>query len=463
MRKNIFRAFFVLALFLLISLLLNDGVFAMNVSQVVEQETATIVPDSGGPIVVPPTPPPTPPPVPPIIPLIPPPPIPPVPPVEPPVVPPIIPPIEPPIEPPITPPVPPVEPPVFPPIEKPVPPTPPSLGDQVESAFERTKGVVVSPAGKIFTGVAQPIGIISGAGLIALQAIISTASMTVTSVSDIFLLAWRLLGILFGAKKRRGKPWGTVYDSVTKRPLDPAYVVVSKETGEEVADAITDLDGRYGFLVPSGIYKLRANKTNYSFPTKNLAGRDKDELYENIYHDESVETKEGDIIVKNIPLDPIGFDWNEFEKNKQNLFRIYSDRERFWFKLFNIFYILGVVSAIFATIFDPRPVNFIFLGFYALFIIYNLLSGESKKAVSVKRMGNLEPIPFAIIKVFFAELNNQVKSVVADHLGRFYFLVGPGKYYVTIDEKLPDGSYKRIHETPHMFLEVGTLREDILV
>ena len=32
MRKNIFRAFFVLALFLLISLLLNDGVFAMNVS-----------------------------------------------------------------------------------------------------------------------------------------------------------------------------------------------------------------------------------------------------------------------------------------------------------------------------------------------------------------------------------------------------------------------------------------------
>jgi hypothetical protein len=57
---------------------------------------------------------------------------------------------------------------------------------------------------------------------------------------------------LFGLKKK-APPWGVVYDSVTKRPLDPAYVVLKNLQGKQIASAITDLDGRYGFLVEPGV------------------------------------------------------------------------------------------------------------------------------------------------------------------------------------------------------------------
>ncbi|HBM45702.1 TPA: hypothetical protein DDZ75_01900 [Patescibacteria group bacterium] len=328
---------------------------------------------------------------------------------------------------------------------------------------EATREFVESPVGKVVTNVAKPLGVATGVAVVATQAILTTGMMTVTSLSDIYLLILRLLGVVVGTSKRRGKPWGTVYDSITKRPLDPAYVVVSKPTGEEVADAITDLDGRYGFLIPPGTYKLKASKTNYTFPSKTLDGKASDEIYNNIYHGEDLTTKEGDVLIENIPLDPIGFDWNEFAKNKQNLFRIYSDRERVWNKVFDAIYLIGLLSAIITAVFDPRTLNFVFIAIYSVFIIYNFAGRKGKKAIVVKNTQTSMPIPYAVIKVFFAEMNNQIKTVVSDHLGRFYFLVGPGKYYVTVDEKQIDGTYKTIHKTEPMELKNGVLSGDILI
>ncbi|HRY62300.1 MAG TPA: carboxypeptidase-like regulatory domain-containing protein [Candidatus Paceibacterota bacterium] len=328
---------------------------------------------------------------------------------------------------------------------------------------EATRDFVESPTGKVITGVAKPLGVAAGATFVAVQTVVGTGMATVTSLSDIYLMLWKLVGILVGSSKRRGRPWGTVYDSVTKRPLDPAYVVASRITGEEVADAITDLDGRYGFFIPAGTYKLRADKTNYSFPSKKMEGKNSDEIYNNIYHGEELTAGEGEVLVENIPLDPIGFDWNEFAKNKQNLFRIYSKRERFWSRIFDGIYFAGLLSAFIATLFDPRIINFIFIAIYALFIIHGMRKKGRKKAVSVKSAASSLPIPFAIIKVFFADMNNLTKVAVADHLGRFYFLVGPGRYYITVDEKQADGTYKTIYKSATMDLKHGILDKDILV
>ena len=111
------------------------------------------------------------------------------------------------------------------------------------------------------------------------------------SPSGVVFLPFQIWSLFFGRKKTK-HPWGTVYDSVTKRPLDPAYVVISKyippvvgagltdtavavsplATAEEkVGESITDIDGRYGFLVPGGSYVLTAGKTHYVFPSTKLA------------------------------------------------------------------------------------------------------------------------------------------------------------------------------------------------
>ncbi len=96
--------------------------------------------------------------------------------------------------------------------------------------------------------------------------------------------------------------WGTVYDSVTKRPLDPAYVtLIDKATGKEMSSAITDLDGRYGFLTLPGIYTIVAKKTNYNFPSVKMSGKVFDEVYNDLYFGADITVSmEGEVIAAGV-------------------------------------------------------------------------------------------------------------------------------------------------------------------
>jgi hypothetical protein len=328
-----------------------------------------------------------------------------------------------------------------------------------ETTAKSTEEFVKSPAGQTTVAVTRPVGVVSGGVFVGTQ--IATSSITVTSLSDLYLLILKFFGFISGIFGRKKKNWGTVFDSVTKRPLDPAYVVV-KKGNDEAADAITDLDGRFGFLLPSGSYALEAQKTNYIFPSKVLSGKKSDILYENLYFGEKFSSGEGDIIAKSIPLDPTTFDWNEFQKDKQKLFRLYSRKERVWAGFFNIVYMVGILASLLAAIFNPSALNIIFVGIYALFFVYQIFWLPGRRAVSLLKP-NGEAIPFAIIKIFSSDLNKQVKSVVSDQLGRFYFLVGPGKYYLTVDEKVSDGSYKQILKTDTLDLKKGIVTENLVV
>ncbi|MDO8493598.1 MAG: carboxypeptidase-like regulatory domain-containing protein [bacterium] len=332
---------------------------------------------------------------------------------------------------------------------------------RVSQEISRQTGEIVrSPAGKVVTNVVQPIGVISGGVAIGSQILISTT--TITSFSDIYFLIVRILGLILGIFRKKRKPWGTVYDSVTKRPLDPAYVTINKGS-TEVSDAITDLDGRFGFFVPSGRYSLNASKTNYTFPSKTLVDKSQDEMYENLYHGDEVENTEGGVVIRNIPLDPINFDWNEFEKNKQNLFRTYSEREKKWKRSFDFIYKLGFVGAVLGAVFNGNYLNYAFVAFYLGLNIYQTFFIAKRTAVALKYAGSNEPIPYSIIKLFSVEAGNEVKSVVSDHLGRFYMLVGPGKYYMTVDRKMPDASYKQVYKSEVMDLKDGIVPNDIIV
>ncbi len=326
---------------------------------------------------------------------------------------------------------------------------------------QNTAKVVKSPAGRVATKIAEPIGAVAGGVAVGSQVLVST--MTVTSFSDVYLLIIKMFGLFVGLFRKRRKPWGTVYDSVTKRPLDPAYVVIKKEGGDEVSDAITDLDGRFGFFLPIGKYSMDASKTNYAFPSKQLSGKYQDELYENIYHGDLVENSEGEVIVRNIPLDPVNFDWNEFEKNKQQLFRLYSEKERKWKRAFNYIYNFGFFAALLTAVLDGSYFNYSFLTFYLVIMLYQTFFIWRHTAVTLKYADSGEPIPYSIVKLFSAEANNEVKSVVTDQLGRFYLLVGQGKYYLTVDAKQPDASYKRIYQSEVMDLKNGIVPSDIIV
>jgi hypothetical protein len=265
---------------------------------------------------------------------------------------------------------------------------------------------------------------------------------------------WSLLLVALGIKKKN-RPWGTVYDSVTKQPLDPAYVVLQDLDGKEIATSITDLDGRYGFLVPPGKYRMIANKTNYEFPSKKLAGKGSDELYQELYFSDIIEIQEGDVIAKNIPMDPIKFDWNEFAKKDQHLMKFFSKRDLIIARISDILFIFGFIITLISVIAIPASYNIAILVMYVVLFILKKTILKPRAFGHIRHKETKNPLSFAILRVFFAEGDTEVIHKVTDKTGKYYCLIPNGKYYTKIEKKNEDESYTLVHTSEPIEVKDG--------
>ena len=314
--------------------------------------------------------------------------------------------------------------------------------EEVKVAVKEVKKIVESPQGSVATKTISTTG-----------AVVATAQVAATlafSPVEIFLVLFRLFGIFLTVLgiKRKVKPWGVVYDSVTKQPIDPAYVSLSDVQGKIVASAITDLDGRYGFLVPAGVYRISANKTNYAFPSQKLTGRMQDELYNGLYFGDNVEVKQdGEVIARNIPMDPLKFDWNEFAKKDKKLMKFYSNFDVVSRKIFDWFFVVGFVVAIVSYFFAPYPYNLVILFIYLALLLLRAI-GLKPKAYGRILDGNGNPMSFALLRVVSPGTNVEVAHKAADKYGRYYCLVPAGSYFVKIEKKNDDGSYSLSYTSP---------------
>jgi|GEM_PF-504123 len=315
------------------------------------------------------------------------------------------------------------------------------VADPVKAVAVETKKIIQSPQGSVTTKT------ISTAGLVITTAVTATSLFSV-SLLELFTIPLRLFGILLAALglKKRIIPWGVVYDSVTKRPLDPAYIVLKNQNGQNISSAVTDIDGRYGFMAPPGNYNIFVSKTNYSFPSQKLFGKIEDELHGDLYFGQNIEVKSlGEVIIKNIPLDPLKFDWNEFSKGSKKLMKFYSKWDVVLRKIYDWFFIVGFVVAMVTFIFAPYPYNAIVAIIYLVLILLRTLGLKPRVYGYITDKNTKEPLSFAIMRVVIPETNTVVASKPADKYGRYYCLVPPGKYYVKIEKKNIDGSYSLVY------------------
>jgi len=295
---------------------------------------------------------------------------------------------------------------------------------------------------------------ILGLLLALLSTFTSVLGMT-GKASEILLLPariWSWLLSFFGLRKRY-RPWGTVYDSLTKQPLDPAYVTLLDMEGKEIATSITDIDGRYGFLAPAGTYTLKAQKTNYVFPSQKLAGKNNDELYTNLYFGEKIELNEKEgIVARNIPMDAVNFDWNEFAKKEHKMMHIYSRFDPILTRLSDVFFYVGLVVSIFAFYVLPAPYNTVIFVLYMVMLVLRILGLRPRFNGRVIDHQTGKPLSFGIIRVKSPELaaygQAEIAKRVVDALGRYYLLVPIGKYQITIEKKNDDGSYSHVFTSP---------------
>lgn len=326
-----------------------------------------------------------------------------------------------------------------------------------------TKSIIETPAGEKIAQIAPAVGVVSGGVSVIAVSTVSGIFVNPLGVSELFLIPFRLWALLLTALglKKKNRPWGTVYDSVTKQPLDPAYVVLKDMKGNEVATSITDLDGRYGFLVNPGTYIIQASKTNYEYPSKKMTGKLGDELYNDLYFSSPITiTKEGEVIAKNIPLDPLKFDWNEFAKKKQNLMKFYSERSKWVARISNIFFAFGLIITMAAVLTVPTTYNIVTLVLYGILYILKNTALRPKPHGSITDKNTKNPLSFAIVRVFASSTKREVIHKVTNKLGQYYCLIPNGSYYITIEKKTPAGTYELVYTSNTIEVTDGYLKSD---
>ena len=240
-----------------------------------------------------------------------------------------------------------------------------------------------------------------------------------------FLITEPLRALIVIARKK----WGVVYNSIDKKPIDLAIVRIYRSRDNKlISSRVTDKDGRYSFVVDPDKYYITVSKEEYLFPTKILAREIEDEKYIDLYHGEEIVVDEDDtLIVLNIPLDPE----KEVERPAKLIFYHYFR------KLQYLISFSGLIISFIVLMIEP---NWLFLGLFILHVTLFILFRRLARPVKPKGFGVIydkgtkNPLNLAVARIFDVETNKLMDSTVTDGKGRYSFLAGTGKFYISAEK-----------------------------
>lgn len=245
------------------------------------------------------------------------------------------------------------------------------------------------------------------------------------------ILSWlQLIGsqpiLLLSRRKRKG--YGIAYNSLSKLPVDLATVrLVDSQTGRIRETQVTDKSGRYFFLAPTGSFKLDATKRGYTFPSALLSGKTQDASYFDLSFGEPLTVPRGGPIIKTVPLDPAVA---ELSRGKV----LAANRRR---AVQAVFAATGPILALASYAISPKPIYLgivgIHVGLYALF--RRLAVAKAPRSWGIVRDAQTgKPLGTAIVRVFSIEYNKLLETKITDARGRYAFLVGSSRYFVTAEK-----------------------------
>jgi len=244
-----------------------------------------------------------------------------------------------------------------------------------------------------------------------------------------------------GIRKKR-KPWGIIYDYLTKKSLPLAMVkIIDKRENRVKQTYVTDKYGAYYFTPQAGFYTLKVFKSNYRFPVEEIKkNNDKrwvkgesDGQYQDIYTGGFFSIDQDEKIVNcNIPLEHTGAP-TFFSKAVRYLDLIVKFVYRIRIPLLTLGSLISILALfLFGTLFDI--LTFVF---YALAWILELL----RMIVPVKSSGSVldddtsKPLEQAIVRLMEIKggKENLLEAKVTNKKGRYDFLVLPGDYRLSVN------------------------------
>lgn len=238
---------------------------------------------------------------------------------------------------------------------------------------------------------------------------------------DIFYLLFSFFGLF--RKKRR--PWGVVYESISKKPIKGVVVkIVESSTGRVKEMKITDDEGRFGFLVEKGIYKLQVSKNGFIFPSRKITLNEKrsDGYYPKVYLGGDIKV-EDEFLGVNIPMDMIA-------STPSRGYILFLRIARFFERIRLPLLIIGTILALLNLFLFRSFVDFIIVILYILLWLFEILQLRKIKPFGEVK-DNSGPLGLTVIR-FFKEKNSKLISTsISDSHGRFYVLLPSGNYYLT--------------------------------
>jgi hypothetical protein len=250
----------------------------------------------------------------------------------------------------------------------------------------------------------------------------------------LFTMLMEKLGLI---KKR--EPWGIIYDSSSKAPVELAIVRIFDVKNKKLLETrVTGKDGKFGFLVPPGAYKITITKYGYHFASEVVKpGAKSDDIYSNIYHGAAFAiTPEKRFANYNIPIDPISA---EKEEKPSIWHKIWVALliSRVYIKKFIIpLLVFAIILALATYVTLGERVDLLVAGIMAILLAWEIYNRRHTRTWGiVYDSKSKEPISGAVVKIFDEEYHKLKESRATDKEGRFGFIVPPGKYSIEVEKK----------------------------
>src|SRR3990172_7062677 len=243
---------------------------------------------------------------------------------------------------------------------------------------------------------------------------------------DLFYFFFSSLFEFLGIRKRR-RPWGIVYDSLNKRPIEGAVVKVVEADSGRVRDiSVSDREGRFGFLINKGKYRLTVAKAHYQFPSKKtvLDKKGSDGYFADVYLGSTFLAKEA-FLSKNIPVDP------KIEATIEWPYLLFLRYMKFFGYIRIPLLILGTILAIVNLYLFRSILDIIILSIYLLTWFFEILERQKVKPYGEVLGEEGETFDLAVVRFFREKDNKLVATTVTNKKGRFFVLMPEGDYYLT--------------------------------
>jgi hypothetical protein len=314
------------------------------------------------------------------------------------------------------------------------------LNGSVQIALERSQKVtLLATKGSCVRKEVRSVEVVStypwegaGAMLIGILALETVALQMGFAQGNIW---FALMGLIDRSKKR--KPWGVVYDAVSKKLVSRAVVRLwNAESGKLVDTVVTDANGIFKFALKVGKYVVKVVHPGYTFPSELVSGST-DTGYTNIYKGEVIEVKEEQTLSISIPVDPV-------KKTKNTVWfgKLFGYLEDFVKLISPALLVIGFVYSAVVTIMYPVPVNYLILATYAIAAVVKLVVYITRP----KLFGKVTNVDGSIVSgleigLYDKEFGTLISRTFTNKQGAYNFVVSNQDYVL----KILDSRYKLLH------------------